>query len=105
MKAYDIIPERKTIIGQPDIVIVEGLNVLQPRTDDPALRRELSSLTFSISRSSSDAREEHNRQWYVDRFLTFQKTIFQTLRLTLHRYARLRCFGSNRDRRADLGVH
>ena len=36
-----------------------------------------------------DAKEEHIRQWYVDRFLTFQKTVFQNPSSYFHRYANL----------------
>ena len=76
-EAYDIVPDKKKIIRQPDIVIVEGLNVLQT-TDGrggPPPRTFVSDFfDFSIF---IDAQEEHIRQWYVDRFLTLQRTVFQ----------------------------
>jgi type I pantothenate kinase len=88
-EAYDIVPDKKKIIRQPDIVIVEGLNVLQT-TDGrsgPAPRTFVSDFfDFSIF---IDAREEHIRQWYVDRFLTFQKTVFQNPSSYFHRFANL----------------
>ena len=88
-EAYDIVPDKKKIIRQPDIVIVEGLNVLQT-TDGrsgPAPRTFVSDFfDFSIF---IDAREEHIRQWYVDRFLTFQKTVFQNPSSYFHRFAKL----------------
>ena len=87
--AYDIVPDKKKLIRQPDIVIVEGLNVLQT-TDGrnaPAPRTFVSDFfDFSIF---IDAKEEHIRQWYVDRFLTFQKTVFQDPSAYFHRYAKL----------------
>lgn len=88
-EAYDIVPDKKKTIRQPDIVIVEGLNVLQT-TDGrggPDPRTFVSDFfDFSIF---IDAKEEHIRQWYVDRFLTFQKTVFQNPSSYFHRYANL----------------
>jgi type I pantothenate kinase len=88
-EAYDIVPGKKKTIRQPDIVIVEGLNVLQT-TDGrggPAPRTFVSDFfDFSIF---IDAKEDHIRQWYVDRFLTFQKTVFQNPSAYFHRYANL----------------
>ena len=88
-EAYDIVPDKKKTIRQPDIVIVEGLNVLQT-TDGrggPGPRTFVSDFfDFSIF---IDAKEEHIRQWYVDRFLTFQKTVFQNPSSYFHRYANL----------------
>jgi type I pantothenate kinase len=88
-EAYDIVPDRKKVIRQPDIVIVEGLNVLQT-TDGragPAPRTFVSDFfDFSIF---LDAKEQHIRRWYVDRFLTFQKTVFQNPASYFHRYASL----------------
>jgi type I pantothenate kinase len=88
-EAYDIVPDKKKLIQQPDIMIVEGLNVLQ--TSDgrggPPPRIFVSDFfDFSIF---IDAEEAHVRQWYVDRFLTFQKTVFQTPSSYFHRYAAL----------------
>ena len=88
-EAYDIVPNRKTTIRQPDIVIIEGLNVLQTTEGrpGPAPRTFVSDFfDFSIF---IDAKEEHIRQWYVDRFLTFQKTVFQSPSSYFHRYANL----------------
>jgi type I pantothenate kinase len=88
-EAYDIVPDRKKLIQQPDIMIVEGLNVLQT-TDGrggPPPRTFVSDFfDFSIF---IDAEENYVRQWYVDRFLTFQKTVFQSPSSYFHRYAEL----------------
>ncbi len=88
-EAYDIVPGKKKIIEQPDIVIVEGLNVLQTtdgRADPPPRTFVSDFFDFSIF---IDAKEEHIRQWYVDRFHTFQKTVFQNPSAYFHRYANL----------------
>jgi type I pantothenate kinase len=87
---YDIVPDRKKVVEQPDIVIVEGLNVLQTsdgRGGGPPPRTFVSDFfDFSIF---IDAQEEHIRQWYVDRFLTFQRTVFQKPQSYFHKYASL----------------
>ena len=88
-EAYDIVPDRKKRIEQPDIVIVEGLNVLQTtdgRRGPPPRTFVSDFFDFSIF---MDAEENHVRQWYVDRFLTFQKTVFQSPSSYFHRYANL----------------
>ena len=86
---YDIVPDRKKVVEQPDIVIVEGLNVLQTsdgRTGPPPRTFVSDFFDFSIF---IDAQEPHIRQWYVDRFLTFQKTVFQKPDAYFHKYASL----------------
>jgi len=88
-EAYDIVPGKRKLIQQPDIVIVEGLNVLQTtdgRSGPPPRTFVSDFFDFSIF---IDAEEAHVRQWYVDRFLTFQKTVFQNPSSYFHRYASL----------------
>lgn len=88
--SYDILPDQVQVIEQPDIMIVEGLNVLQTRSSsaDPALPVFVSDLfDFSIY---VDADEEHIRDWYVERFLTLRRTSFRDPVSYFHRYATLR---------------
>lgn len=88
-QAYDILADRLHVIQQPDIVIVEGLNVLQTgdgRKAGPTTTFVSDFFDFSIY---VDADEGHVRQWYVDRFLTFQSTMFQDRSSYFHRYASL----------------
>jgi type I pantothenate kinase len=88
-EAYDIIPGKLQVIRQPHIVIVEGLNVLQTgdgRGAGPPRTFVSDFFDFSIF---VDAEEPYIRQWYVDRFLTFQKTVFQDPNAYFHRYAHL----------------
>jgi type I pantothenate kinase len=84
---YDIVPGTERVVDQPDILIVEGLNVLQIATRDPnrASRSFLSDLfDFSIY---VDAATEVIERWYVDRFLTFRETAFRDPESYFHRYA------------------
>ena len=87
--AYDILPERMHVIRKPDIVIVEGLNVLQTgdgRRAGPPTTFVSDFFDFSIY---VDADEAHVRQWYVDRFLTFRTSMFQDASSYFHRYSGL----------------
>jgi type I pantothenate kinase len=88
--SYDILPDQAQVVAQPDIMIVEGLNVLQTRSSsgDPSLPVFVSDLfDFSIY---VDAEEEHIRSWYVERFLTLRRTSFRDPASYFHRYATLR---------------
>ena len=84
---YDVMPNHWVEIDQPDILIVEGLNVLQtgrlPR-DGKAIPYVSDFFDFSIY---LDAREDVLRGWYVDRFLTLRGTAFADPKSYFHRYA------------------
>ncbi len=69
---YDVVEGEELVVRQPDIVILEGLNVLQ--VGDGSSEFVSDYFDFSIY---VDAREEHIEQWYVDRFLTLRDTVFQ----------------------------
>ncbi|HEX4170218.1 MAG TPA: type I pantothenate kinase [Bryobacteraceae bacterium] len=85
---YDIVPEATQLIEQPDILILEGLNVLQsPESPREASRVFVSDFfDFSIY---LDADEETVMQWYVERFLRLRETVFKNKSSYFHRYASL----------------
>jgi type I pantothenate kinase len=86
---YDVVPNYWIEIHQPDILIVEGLNVLQagrPPKDGAAIPFVSDFFDFSVY---LDADEEVLRTWYVDRFLTLRVTAFSDPKSYFHRYARL----------------
>ncbi|MEO1367122.1 MAG: type I pantothenate kinase, partial [Acidobacteriota bacterium] len=71
-RVYDIVDGEELVVRQPDIVIVEGLNVLQvPDKLQPASQRVFVSDFFDFS-IYVDARPEVIEQWYVERFLTLR---------------------------------
>lgn len=74
--SYDIVPDEKIVVRHPDILIVEGLNVLQP----PRLRsNNTAGLTLSDFFDFSvyvDAREDDIIDWYLSRFLALRETAF-----------------------------
>ena len=74
---YDIVPGQQKVVRRPDIVVVEGLNVLQ--TPDGARRRSLRTFVSDFFDFSIyvDADEADVEDWYVDRFLTLRDTAFR----------------------------
>jgi type I pantothenate kinase len=79
---YDIVPGEEQVIRRPDILIVEGLNVLQPGP-----RLAVADLfDFSIF---VDALTEDVARWYIERFLTLRHTSFANPESHFHHYAKL----------------
>jgi type I pantothenate kinase len=94
---YDVVPDEHVLVRRPDILIVEGINVLQapgatgPRDDgaDGAWRpRVVVSDYFDFS-IYVDAAEPSLRRWYVERFLKLRDTAFRRPESYFHRYASL----------------
>ncbi|WP_234831124.1 type I pantothenate kinase [Rhodopseudomonas palustris] len=86
---YDIVPNKFTVVDRPDILIVEGVNVLQtgrlPR-DGQAVPVVSDFFDFSVY---IDAEEPVLRDWYIRRFLALRDTAFHDPRSYFHRYAPL----------------
>lgn len=86
---YDIVPNSNKVVEQPDILILEGLNVLQSGMDYPyaQLRAFISDfIDFSIY---VDASEELLKSWYINRFLKFRLGAFSNPNSYFHEYAKL----------------
>ncbi len=97
---YDIVADQTVIVDRPDILILEGLNVLQPprRADKSHLDKNprVKSLEphpyvsdffdFSIY---MDAQEEQLERWYIERFMVLRETAFQDPGNYFHRYSKL----------------
>ncbi|WP_026374233.1 type I pantothenate kinase [Agrococcus lahaulensis] len=81
--SYDIVPGEEIVVRRPDILIVEGLNVLQPPPTGSHLA--VSDLfDFSVY---VDARTRAIREWYIERFFTLKATAFQDPQSYFHRFA------------------
>ena len=84
---YDVLPDQYTIIDRPDILIFEGINVLQSR-DLPADGKIVPIVSdffdFSIY---IDADEKMIHRWYVDRFMRLRQTAFRDPTSYFKRYA------------------
>ncbi|MDX1619435.1 MAG: type I pantothenate kinase [Nitriliruptorales bacterium] len=83
---YDIVPDEEIVVRRPDIVILEGLNVLQTGTADGAHVFVSDFFDFSVF---VDADVEHIRQWYVERFHVLRETAFQDPASYFRRFADL----------------
>ena len=86
---YDVMPNQWIEVDRPDILIVEGLNVLQtgrlPK-DGKAVPFVSDFFDFSVY---LDADESVLRGWYIDRFLTLRGTAFRDPKSYFHRYSNL----------------
>src|SRR6476646_2566285 len=74
---YDVVPDEKVVVKRPDIVIVEGLNVLQPARVRDDGRTGLAVSDFFDFSVYVDAALTDIRRWYVDRFLRLRETAFR----------------------------
>src|SRR3954447_3065377 len=86
---YDIVPDEHVVVRQPDVLLVEGLNVLQPPRFDGQGRSGLAVSDFFDFSVYVDAKVEDVRRWYVDRFLRLRRTAFADPSSYFHRYASL----------------
>jgi type I pantothenate kinase len=86
--AYDIVPGEFQAVRQPDILVVEGLNVLQTGSQQKKWPTIFVSDFFDFS-IYVDANESDIEQWYIERFLKLRATVFQNPSSYFHRYASL----------------
>lgn len=86
---YDVVEGAEVVVQRPDVLIVEGLNVLQParvRADGTQGVAVSDYFDFSLY---VDARTDDVRSWYVSRFLELRRTAFSRPESYFHRYAGL----------------
>jgi type I pantothenate kinase len=85
--SYDIVPNEFLEIRRPEILILEGLNLLQLHLPQGTRAPKIFAsdlINFSIY---VDADEAHIRQWYVERFMLLKNTAFRNPRSFFHRFA------------------
>lgn len=86
---YDVVPGEEVIVDQPDILIVEGLNILQPgelpRDGKPILFAS-DFIDFSIF---IDAEEADLRSWFTQRFQRLRETAFKDPNSFFHQFSKL----------------
>jgi type I pantothenate kinase len=83
-EAYDIIPDAEVTVHRPDVLILEGLNVLQPPGERGLAVSDLFDFSVYV-----DARTADIAEWYVQRFRRLQTAAFSSPRSYFHRYADL----------------
>ena len=87
---YDVTPNEIQEIKQPDILIVEGINVLQvPKSAEDRRRKRVFVSDFFDFSIYVDARNKDLRQWFIERFFTLQKTAFLNPESYFHQHINL----------------
>ena len=86
---YDVLPDEKVVVKRPDIVILEGLNVLQPARVREDGRTGLALSDFFDFSVYVDAATDDIRRWYVERFLRLRETAFRNPASYFAKYAAL----------------
>ena len=81
---YDIVPGAEKAVSRPDIVVVEGLNVLSTSVAAEVVVSDFFDFTIYV-----DAGEADIEAWYVERFLRLCATVFQKPSSYFHRFAAL----------------
>ena len=86
---YDVVPDEKVVIKRPDIVIIEGLNVLQPARVSEDGKAGLALSDFFDFSVYVDAGRDKIREWYISRFLRLRETAFRDPGSYFAKYAAL----------------
>lgn len=86
---YDIVPDGEKVIEQPDILLLEGLNVLQSGMDYPHDPHRVFVSDFVDFSIYVDADTTLLKSWYIERFLKFRKGAFSDPNSYFHNYAKL----------------
>jgi type I pantothenate kinase len=86
---YDVLPDETKLVRQPDVMILEGLNVLQTANGGQMDVPETSISDFFDFSIYVDAEEEDVEAWYVARFLTLRDTAFRDPNSYFRRFADL----------------
>lgn len=86
---YDIVPGEQQVIAQPDVLIIEGLNVLQTVATRPRHTPSVFVSDFFDFSIYLDADETLLRRWFLQRFLRLRETAFRDRSSYFHRYTEL----------------
>jgi len=86
---YDIVPGECVEVKRPDILLVEGLNLLQPARTRADGRTSLAVSDFLDFSIYLDARRSDLQTWYTDRFLALRSTAFSDPQSYFHKFASL----------------
>ena len=81
---YDVVPDEQTIVRRPDILLLEGLNVLQPAGRAAVAVSDFIDFSVYVDAATADI-----RHWYVERFLRLRETAFRNPESYFRRYAAL----------------
>lgn len=86
---YDVVKGEETVIDRPDILIIEGVNVLQNGADYPDIRNKVFISDFIDFSIYVDADEDYLIKWYIERFLKLRESTFDNPDSYFRRYAHM----------------
>src|SRR6185503_81145 len=86
---YDVLPDQFTTIDRPDILIVEGLNILQPGELPKSGKPILFASDFIDFSVYIDAEEADIRRWFLERFFKLRETAFRDPTSFFHRFSEM----------------
>ncbi len=86
---YDVIQEETILLDSPDVLILEGINVLQVNLGGKQRGPRVFVSDYFDYSIYVDASEKHLKKWYIERFESLRRTAFQDPKSYFHRYANL----------------
>ena len=86
---YDILPEERQTVGRPDVLVVEGLNMLEAGLQEPSGGHMVFVSDYVDFSIYVDARESDIKKWYVERFLRLRDEALGDSTAYFHRFAEL----------------
>ena len=86
---YDILPNERQPVGRPDVLVVEGLNMLEAGLPEPSSGHMIFVSDYVDFSIYVDARESYIKKWYLERFLRLREEAFGDSTAYFHRFAEL----------------
>ncbi len=86
---YDILPDETRVVGRPDVLIVEGLNMLEAGLQEPSGGHTVFVSDYVDFSIYVDAQESHLKRWYLERFLRLREEALEDDTAYFHRFAGL----------------
>lgn len=86
---YDILPDQVQVISRPDVLILEGLNMLEAGILEPSEEHRVFVSDYVDFSIYVDAEERYIKEWYLDRFLRLREVAVQDSSAHFHKYASL----------------
>ena len=86
---YDILPDRTQLVGRPDVLIIEGLNMLEAGLPEPSEGHRVFVSDYCDFSVYVDAEERYIKEWYLERFLRLREEALEDSTAYFHRFADL----------------
>ena len=86
---YDILPDRTQSVGSPDVLVVEGLNMLEAGLPEPSEGHRVFVSDYCDFSIYVDAQERHIKEWYLERFMRLREEALGDRSAHFHRFAEL----------------